>query len=109
MGLAVLTLADVYGEQGAQEAADETWIAYAAANDLVVLTKDDRIRRRPAERLALTDGGVRAFCLTNGQITFNEQTAWIVDNIHRIMQASSKPGPFLYGVYADRIERLWPK
>jgi hypothetical protein len=35
--------------------------------------KDDAIRRRPAEREALIEGGVRAFCLTNAQLRGEEQ------------------------------------
>jgi hypothetical protein len=63
-GLIVRTLADVYGEQTAQETDDATWLALAGDRGWVVLCKDDRIRRRPAELQALTDGKVRLFCLT---------------------------------------------
>jgi PIN like domain len=31
--------------------------------------KDERIKYRPAERQALIDHGVRAFCLTSGNLT----------------------------------------
>src|ERR1022692_3311469 len=61
-GLIVRTLADVYGEVAAQDVEDRDWIALAAQNDWVVLCKDDRIRRRRAERDALIEGRVRAFC-----------------------------------------------
>jgi len=87
-GLIVRTLADVYGEQTAQETDDATWLALAGERGWVVLCKDDRIRRRPAELQALTDGKVRLFCLTNAQLTFAEQAAWFLANRHRIIQAS---------------------
>jgi len=61
--------------------------------------KDDAIRRRPAERDALTEARVRAFCLTNAQLRAAEQTARFVENRHRIVQAARKPGPYIYGVY----------
>ena len=32
----------------------------------------------------------------------------IVSNRFRILQACKKPGPYVYGVYQDRITRLWP-
>jgi hypothetical protein len=108
-GLIVRTLADVYGEVAAQDVEDRGWIALAARNDWVVLCKDDRIRRRPAERDALIEGRVRAFCLTNANLPFAEQAEYFVTNRHRILQASRKPGPYLYGVYKNHIERLWPK
>ena len=58
---------------------------------------------------ALTDGKVRLFCLTNAQLTFAEQAAWFLANRHRIIQMSRKPGPYVYGIYRDRIARLWPR
>jgi hypothetical protein len=52
-GLFVRTLAQVYGEQAAQEAEDADWLSLAGERGWVVLCKDDRIRRRPAELQAL--------------------------------------------------------
>src|SRR5205085_2874523 len=92
-GLTVHTLAEVYGEQAAQETEDTAWIALAAPRGWVVLTKDDRIRRRPAERQAIEDGKVRVFCLTNAGLTFAEQASYFVVNRSRIIQASRTPGP----------------
>jgi hypothetical protein len=104
----VHTLADVYGEEAAQRIEDKDWIALAAAQDWVVLCKDDKIRRRPAERIALTEGKVRVFCLTNANLMFAEQAAYFTANRHRILQAARKHGPYLYGVYKDSIKKLWP-
>jgi hypothetical protein len=80
----------------------------AAERDLVVFCKDDHIRRRPAERQALLDGNVRVFCLTNARLNFAEQASYFVSNRFRILQACGKPGPYVYGIYQDRITRLWP-
>lgn len=71
-------MAEVYGEERAQQLADEVWLTEAGANEWIVLTKDDAIQRRPAE------------------------------NRHRILRQASKPGPFIYGVYERRLKRLWP-
>jgi hypothetical protein len=109
VGLRVRTLADVYGEQRAQRVEDTEWNALAAERDWVVLCKDDHIRRRPAERQSLLDGNVRVFCLTNASLSFAEQASYFVQNRFRIIQAARKPGPYVYGVYQDRITRLWPK
>ena len=35
--------------------------------------------------------------------------AGFVENRHRIIQRCRKPGPYVYGVYRDRLEKLWPK
>jgi hypothetical protein len=108
-GLTVRTLTEVYGERAAQGTEDTAWIALAAQRGWVVLTKDDRIRRRPAERQATEDGKVRVFCLTNAGLTFAEQAGCFIGNRFRIIQASRKPGPYLYGVYQDRLRKLWPE
>ena len=71
--------------------------------------KDDAIRRRPAERDALVEAGVRAFCLTNAQLRAAEQTVRFVRNRHRIIQRARKPAPYIYCVYDNGIRRLWPQ
>ncbi len=71
--------------------------------------KDDRIRRRPAEIDALRDAGVRAFCLTNANLRAEEQSERFVENRHRMIQRAAKPGPFIDGVYAHGLRRLWPR
>jgi hypothetical protein len=72
-GFQVLSMADVYGEQAGQNLADETWLADAGKNNWVVLTKDDAIRRRPAERDVLIEAKVRVFCLTNRNLRAKDQ------------------------------------
>src|SRR5712692_11871446 len=108
-GLTVRTLTEVYGEQVAQETEDAARLTLAGERGWVVLCQDDHIRRRPAELQALTDGKVQLFCLTNAQLTFAEQAERFLANRHRIIQASRKPGPYVYGVYKDRIAKLWPR
>jgi hypothetical protein len=106
--LTVHSMADIYGEESAQLLADEVWLRDAGRNDWIVLTKDDAIRRRPAERDALTEAAVRVFCLTNRNMRGEEQTKRFVSNRHRILRQARKPGPYIYGVYAEGIRRLWP-
>jgi hypothetical protein len=108
-GLQVLSMANVYGEQTGPGLADETWLADAGKNDWVVLTKDDAIRRRPAERDALTEAKVRVFCLTNRNLRAKEQANRFVVNVERILHRAKTPGPYIYGVYDSGIRRLWPK
>jgi PIN like domain len=107
-GLTVHSMADVYGEKRAQGLADEVWLQDAGKNDWIVLTKDDAIRRRPAERDALTKAAVRVFCLTNRNMRGAEQTERFVSNRDRILRQARKPGPYIYGVYAEGVRRLWP-
>jgi hypothetical protein len=107
-GLEVLSMADVYGEQAGQGLADETWLADAGKNNWVVLTKDDAIRRRPAERDALIEANVRVFCLTNRNLRAKEQAQRFVMNAERMLRRATTQGPYIYGVYDSGLRRLWP-
>lgn len=107
-GLVVHSMADVYGEERAQRLPDQVWLRDAGKNQWVVLTKDDAIRRRPAERDAMIDAAVRVFCLTTAQLRGVEQTARFINNRHGIIRQARKPGPYIYGVYDNAIKRLWP-
>lgn len=108
-GLTVHTLAEVCGERRAQASEDTEWISMAAERGWVILCKDNHMWRRPAERQALLDGDVRVFCLTNAESTFARQISYFTVNRFGILHACRKPGPWVYGVYRDRIKRLWPK
>ena len=101
-------MADVYGEEEAQRLADEVWLRDAGQNDWIVLTKDDAIRRRPAERDALMEAEVRAFCLTTAHLRGDEQIDRFLRNRHRILKQARKRGPYIYGVYKSGLKRLWP-
>jgi hypothetical protein len=107
-GLSVHSMADVYGEEEAQRLPDEVWLRDAGRNNWAVLTKDDAIRRRPAERDALIEAGVRVFCLTAAQLRGSEQIERFLVNRERIVRQASADGPYIYGVYAKEIRRLWP-
>jgi len=48
-GATVHSMADVYGERIGQGLQDEEWLRDAGTRGWVVLMKDARIRRRPAE------------------------------------------------------------
>jgi len=93
-GFTVHTLASVYGEQRAQAVSDEEWIKRSAVRGWVVLTKDDRIRRRPAELRAVRAHAVRMFCLTNANLQGPEQLDRLLANINRIVQRSQHQGPW---------------
>jgi hypothetical protein len=108
-GFVVHTLASVYGEQPGQHVDDTEWLQLAGKEGWVVLFKDDRIRRRPAELNALITADVRAFCLTNANLRGEEQAERFVVNLNRIAQRARKSGPFVFGVYPDGLRRLWPR
>jgi len=107
-GLVVHSMHGVYGEDQAQRLPDEIWLRDAGERNWVVLTKDDAIRRRPAERDAMIDAACRVFCLTTAKLRGAQQTERFVDNRHRIIRQARKQGPYIYGVYEKGLKRLWP-
>jgi hypothetical protein len=109
-GAIVHVMADVYGERMGQGLLDEEWLRDAGEQSWVVLMKDNKIRYRPAELQVVIDHGLRAFCLTNANLRGVEMAERFVENLARIVRiAREKPGPYIYGVYADGVRPLWPK
>jgi hypothetical protein len=108
VGLVVQTLAERYPETE-EFVEDEVWIREVTANGLVILMKDDRIRRKPREQQAILESGARAFVVTNASLTGPQLAELFVENRHRIIQRSRHPGPYIYGVYPGRLERLFPR
>lgn len=106
--LVVQTLAERYPETE-EFVQDEIWIREVTEDGLVILMKDDRIRRKPREQQAILDSGARAFVVTNANLTGEQLAALFFENRHRIIQRSRHPGPYIYGVYPGRLEKLFPR
>ena len=102
-------MADVYADGAHQGIADTRWIADADRHDWIVLTKDERITRRADEQQALIDSRLRVFAIGNQHLTGPQQASYYVANIHRIVQRSRTPGPFVDIVHPYRVERRWPR
>lgn len=100
-------MADVY-PNGGEDLDDDVWIPEVTEKGWVILLKDDHVRRQPRIRDALVEAGARVFCITNGNLSGEEQARWLVNNRHRIARRAQHPGPYVYGVYENRIELLFP-
>lgn len=109
LGYVVHSMADVYPDGEDQRVADTQWIAEADERGWVVLTKDERITRRPDEQAALAASQLRVFALGTQDMTGPEMAERYVANINRLVQRSRKQGPFVDIVHPDRAERRWPK
>lgn len=73
LGFAVHTMRSVYGPDAEETVPDVVRLEQAGRAGWVALTKDDAIRRRPVELQALAAHAVRAFCLTNANLTGEQQ------------------------------------
>jgi PIN domain-containing protein len=107
-GYVVHTLSSVYGARE-QDLDDAEWLRDAGTAGWVVLTKDQRIRRRPLEIAAVAVSGVRAFVLAKGQLRATDQAAYFLNNMSQIVEACRRPGPLIYAVHEHRIRLLWPQ
>lgn len=105
-GLRLITLAEHYGIPEDEDVTDEEWLALAGQEGWVVLMKDARIRYNQAERETVKEYRVRCFCLSNRNLTGDEMAQRFITNLHRIANACAQPGPFIYAVHKNRIERL---
>jgi hypothetical protein len=102
-------MAQVYGGRVGQGLADEDWLSDVGERGWVVLLKERKIRYRPAELGAITAHGIRAFCVTNANLRAADQAERLVDNLPEITRLAEQSGPYIYGVYADGVRRIWPK
>jgi hypothetical protein len=106
-GLSVVTIAEHYGIEKSETVEDQTWMLEAAGHGWPVFCCDakHRKRRRPAERAALLESGLREFIL-NGNVLAQENVTRVLANLDAIATACTQPGPFVYRVHPTRIERL---
>jgi len=92
-------------------ASDETWLEVVGNLDLIVITRDKRIRYRPVERQRWVDHGVRGFVLTSaGNMRIDEQLA-LLENRWAAMEAivgSNPRGPWMLSVTRSGVRPLIP-
>jgi hypothetical protein len=109
-GLAVHSLADLYGNERSQQITDPEWITLAGKRGLVALTKDKRIRHRPAESEAVRVAKVHLFALVAGNATLRETAAAFQAAEPRMAEiAAGGGGGVIWVVHRDgRVVRQWP-
>lgn len=108
-GLQVVTLAEDYGMPDDESVPDEVWLRDVSHAGRVALTKDARISRRPAERLVVDQFSVRVFAITNMSLRSQQMADLVIANLSRMVRACEQPGPFIYSLHPDRIDRRHPR
>jgi hypothetical protein len=107
MGLEVMTLWEAYGPAIEQRLDDDVWIVEQAEAGRILLTRD-RLRL-PRHRDAILRSGARVFRVARGAQNVELKIAWVITNIHRIIQRSRRGGPFIDVVLEKTVERDWPR
>lgn len=94
---------------------DAEWLTalHEHRQDWVVLTKDKKIRRRPLEKVAIMNAGLRVFALTAGDLTLDAQTRAFLSGLKRIVRLAAAEGPYIARItesgHVKIIERAKPR
>lgn len=107
-GWDLVTLAEHYGVPQDESVTDVQWIEDAASRGWPILIKDKRIRYRPAEIDAVIRAEARCFVITRGDLTSAETANRFLACVVAIHEAAAEPGPWIYAVHTDRLDRLYP-
>ena len=81
---------EIHDDHFPPNAKDADWLPVVGKQGWIVLTKDDRIRYRQHEREALLRASVRAFVLTNRNLTGDEMAAIFVGALRKFQKLASK-------------------
>ncbi|MGW4849420.1 PIN-like domain-containing protein [Nocardia brasiliensis] len=93
----------------AQQVPDEEWIEYGLVRGWVPLSKDGKIRSRPAERQPLVDHNATLFYLDSAQLVVAEMVRRFHAAQSKIHKAARRDGPAAYAVRSSGIiVKRWP-
>lgn len=93
---------EIHDQHFPQNALDEDWLTEVGRRGWIVLTKDDRIRYRPAELEAYRRNKVRVFIFGSGEMKAQEMADAFVRALPKISRlVRNKPAPFF-----ARISRI---
>jgi hypothetical protein len=96
----------IHDEHFDQQTEDSVWLNAVAAENWIVLTKDERIRYRPLELKALESARLRAFIVICGNVRGIDTAAILLKAMPKILDAvNNQKGPFIYYVYKDSTIR----
>ena len=99
---------EVHDDHFGQACPDEEWLTEVGSRGWVVLTKDQQIRHRRLQRLAVAESNVRVFVLVSGDLA-GEQMATAFVKALKAMQrfALAHDPPVIAKVYRDGTVRAW--
>lgn len=105
-GWTLTTMDERYGVGRSQTIDDATWIRDASINRETIITKDKNIAKRPLEAEAIYYTEARVLVIVAAQISGPEMLQRLLDNSARIQRHLTKTGPWVLGIYRDRVNRI---
>lgn len=98
---------EVHDDHFVQDTFDVDWIPVVGGRAWFVLTKDDGLRRRPAELFAIRAASLGVFALAHGNLTGDAMASAFVAALPSMKAlARRKERPFLAGVLRNGRVRL---
>lgn len=88
---------------------DDEWLQVVGTRQLIVITRDQRIRYRPVERLAWVGHQVRGFVLTGRGSQSTEQSLHVLTHHWAAMDAIidvGPNGPWMYAVTSTGLQPI---
>lgn len=95
-GWLLTTLVEHYGKPDDEAVADVDWLALCGERGWPVLMKDERIRYRTAEREALVEAGVTAFCLASGNLRSADMAAVFIRHRDVVWERAAQGGAAIW-------------
>lgn len=106
LGYTVHPMFEVYPKTEQSEQ-DPDWIREQTEAGRVLICRDQL--RHPGEKEAVLEHGARMFRVARSAKNGVEQGDYLSNNINRIVQRARKPGPYIYRVDRNGIEKVFPK
>lgn len=88
---------------------DDEWLPVIGAGRLIVITRDQRIRYRPVEKLLWVQFRVRGFVLTGRKSQSTADSLRILERHWQRIDAVAEEkhdGPWMYAVTEDRLREI---
>ena len=82
---------------------DHVWIPAIAAEDYVLVTRDQRIRRNPLEIEALWNARLRTFVLTANVTRPADTVVLLLSRMPKLLRICQRPGPFIFSITAGGL------
>ncbi len=99
---------EIHDDHFPARALDIEWLPMVGERGWLILTKDDAIRRRLLEQMAVASSGARVFVLASGNLTGPEMAAILVSALSRMQRfAQSNSQPFIAKVHRRGTVRMW--
>lgn len=88
---------------------DVEWLRYIGENNMILITRDKKIRYNPTERTLLTKYNIGAFFLSGGHLKRSEIAQQINSNweqMNKIADQEKKPFAYRIPAYGTKLWRL---